>query len=179
VEPQQEQLVTDNLALVRWIARRYAFGGRDLDDLVQEGTLGLIKAARSFDPSLGFAFSSFAYSCIQNHLRTFLGRERETLSLDEPLGDADGDTHADILPDARPSPEHVAVSTGHVGAVLASLPEREATVLRLRFGLDDGVERTGEEVGQTLGLSKMRVSQIERKALARIRKAVRKKKDPA
>ncbi len=101
-----------------------------------------------------------------------LGYGRDTLSLESPVGD-DEAVLGDFITDSD-SPDPVAavemqMMQGQLGQVLASLPARSATVMRMRFGLDDGRARTLDEVGRHLGLTRERIRQIERDTLAELR----------
>ena len=101
-----------------------------------------------------------------------LGYGRDTLSLESPVGD-DEAVLGDFITDSD-SPDPVAavemqMLQGQLGDVLASLPPRSATVVRMRFGLDDGRARTLDEVGRHLGLTRERIRQIERDTLAELR----------
>ncbi len=101
-----------------------------------------------------------------------LGYGRDTLSLESPVGD-DEAVLGDFITDSD-SPDPVAavemqMMQGQLSRVLASLPDRSATVMRMRFGLDDGRARTLDEVGRHLGLTRERIRQIERDTLAELR----------
>ena len=101
-----------------------------------------------------------------------LGYGRDTLSLESPVGD-DEAVLGDFITDSD-SPDPVAavemqMLQGQLGDVLASLPARSATVMRMRFGLEDGRARTLDEVGRHLGLTRERIRQIERDTLAELR----------
>jgi RNA polymerase sigma factor (sigma-70 family) len=100
--------------------------------------------------------------------------DREPVSLDQTVGEDDGTALGDLvahMPRTAGPDESVsyALLRRHIASVLASLPEREQKVLRLRFGIDDGRQRTLEEVSEDFGLSRERVRQIEKNALHRLR----------
>jgi RNA polymerase primary sigma factor len=97
---------------------------------------------------------------------------RDTLSLQAPVGDDDA-VLGDFITDTDSIDPQAAVEMqmlqGQLSAVLDSLPERSAIVMRMRFGLEDGRPRTLDEVGRFLGLTRERIRQIERDTLAEIR----------
>ena len=101
---------------------------------------------------------------------------QDPLSLDTPVGDEDDTSMADFIPDKGAAPLDVAARKlleQAVKDVLGDLSEREAEVVRLRFGLDDGRPRTLEEVGREFGVTRERIRQIESKTLAKLRHPLR------
>ena len=222
----KERMVNSNLRLVMSIARRYQGQGLSMGDLVQEGTLGLIRAVEKFDWRKGFRFSTYATLWIrqsiqrglENSGRTIrlpvhvgqrarkvararreltakLGREptdeelaeetglelelvleaakadREPTSLDLPVGD-DGETSLGALiatDDAGPE-EEVADTLRHeaVQKAIDTLPDKERTVIHLRFGTGGEPPQTLSEVGRRLGLSSTRARELEEQALRRL-----------
>jgi RNA polymerase primary sigma factor len=222
----KERMVNSNLRLVMSIARRYQGQGLSMGDLVQEGTLGLIRAVEKFDWRKGFRFSTYATLWIrqsiqrglENSGRTIrlpvhvgqrarkvararreltakLGREpsdeeiaeetglelelvleaakadREPTSLDLPVGD-DGETSLGALiatEEASPH-EEVADTLRHeaVQKAIETLPDKERTVIHLRFGTGGEPPQTLSEVGRRLGLSSTRARELEEQALKRL-----------
>jgi len=222
----KERMVNSNLRLVMSIARRYQGQGLSMGDLVQEGTLGLIRAVEKFDWRKGFRFSTYATLWIrqsiqrglENSGRTIrlpvhvgqrarkvararreltakLGREpsdeelaeetglelelvleaakadREPTSLDLPVGD-DGETSlgALIATDEAGPDEEVADTLRHeaVQKAIETLPDKERTVIHLRFGTGGEPPQTLSEVGRRLGLSSTRARELEEQALRRL-----------
>ncbi|MFE6859560.1 RNA polymerase sigma factor RpoD/SigA [Nocardia sp. NPDC057668] len=110
-------------------------------------------------------------------VRDLLGHAREPISLHTPIGEDDNADLGSLLPDPGPDPAAVATDGalgGELRRVLAGLPEREAQVIVLRYGLDGDAEpRTLEEVGRIFGVSRERVRQIEAKALGKLRQPAR------
>lgn len=105
---------------------------------------------------------------------------QEPVSLETPIGEEEDSHLGDFIPDEdAPAPSEAAsfvLLKEQLGAVLETLSEREAKVLRLRFGLDDGRARTLEEVGKEFNVTRERIRQIEAKALRKLRHPSRSKK---
>lgn len=174
----RDKLIEHNLRLVAHIAKKYTTRGRDADDLISIGTIGLIKAVGSFDPSKGRTLSAFAARCIENEILMSVRAEKKKnneVSLDEPLGtDRDGNeiTLADVIASAENPVADTAVNNSACRAVRNAaqsvLDERERTVIELRYGFRDGVALPQREVGKKLGISRSYVSRIEKRALAKL-----------
>jgi RNA polymerase primary sigma factor len=101
---------------------------------------------------------------------------QEAFSLDTPVGDEEDSSMADFIPDRGAAPADVAARhmlAAAVSEVMKELTEREAEVVRLRFGIDDGQPRTLEEVGKAFGVTRERIRQIENKTLAKLRHPLR------
>jgi RNA polymerase primary sigma factor len=198
-EKARQCLIQANLRFVILVAKRYSNRGVPMEDLVNEGNIGLIRAAGRFDPDRGIRFVSYAVCWIRQAIlkairengslirvpRSRLGElprtaelrkqaMQRTLSLDSPVADTENPApFVDSLEDrSAPKPEEVLVDASlkdEVGSLLAGLSDREASILRDRFGLAGRNRTSLLEAGRKHGLSKERVRQIERKALRRIR----------
>ncbi len=174
-------LIEHNLRLAAHIARKYAQPGVDQDDLISIGTLGLIKAVRTFRPEAG-RLSGYASRCIENEILMFFRarrKDRNTVMMGESAGrDAEGDETplGDMLgtePDIVPREAENAIEAGRAMRLMASaLDAREAEVLRLRYGLADGEPWPQRDVAKRLGISRSYVSRIEKKALDKLRRAM-------
>lgn len=185
-EAALSELVSRNLRFVVSVARRYRGRGLSLADLVNEGNVGMIRAARRFDGERGVRFVTYAAWWIRQAILEALARTREAarppspsapsrravrLSLDAP--DPDGGSLAERTPDpGAESPDEPVQRRALRRAVsrsLASLPEREARVLELYFGLDGGEPRDLGTVASRLALSRSRVRQLRDQGLRRLR----------
>ena len=174
-------LVEHNLRLVAHIAKKYARPGVDQDDLISVGSLGLIKAVQTFRPEAG-RLTAYASRCIENEIRMAFRADRKhrnVVLLGDSLGqDRDGNdvqlsdllgTDPDIVPDAA----ETAIESGRAMRLMArALDEREAEVVRLRYGLADGEPWPQHRVAERLGISRSYVSRIEKKALEKLRRAL-------
>ena len=223
----RDRMVRANLRLVVNIARGYTGKGLGLQDLIEEGNLGLLRAVEGFDPAVGTRFSTYASYWIKQSIKRALINSAKTIRipaymvellskwrranarLSEELGRTPtaeeiarvlglpkkklpiikkaikiynstpqtdqseaGWSLSEMIEDERmKTPEDELVQHDmlkHVRQMLDTMDSREATVLRMRFGLDDLEPRTLKEIGEELGLTRERVRQIETEALARL-----------
>lgn len=174
-----DELIERNLRLVAHIAKKYRSPGRDADDLIQIGSIGLIKAVNTYTPSRGRSLAAYAGRCIENEILMSIRAERKRkaqISLEEPIGvDRDGNeiTVGDVLGTGEDSVFGEAMERIDAQklreAIDGSLEPRERAVIVLRFGLDGGEPLPQREVGRLLGISRSYVSRIEKKALAALK----------
>ena len=224
----QEKLARHNVRFVVSVAKKFQNRGVPLVDLIGEGNLGLMTAARKFDPDRGVKFISYAVwwirqavqAAIARHgrpvrvplnrtadlsrlgrtttlLKDRLGRmptteelaratgltveavrslgalNTEAVRLDHPTRDGDGNERMERFASADAEGTDTAAmqnsQTHDIELALATLPPRDAKVLRLYFGLDDGNSRTLEEIGRMMGVTRERIRQLRDRALLRLR----------
>ena len=183
-EAARAALIEHNLRLVVYIARRFEHTGVNIEDLVSIGTIGLIKAVNTFDVLKKIKLATYASRCIENEILMFLrrnGKTRGEISLDEPLNvDWDGNELllSDIMgtePDLCSREIEEEVDRSLLRSALKKLPERERTIIELRYGLhSDGDEMTQKEVADILGISQSYISRLEKRIIGRLRKDIQK-----
>src|SRR3972149_110790 len=167
-EESLDKLVRSNLRFVVSVAKKYQNQGVSLSDLINEGNLGLIRAAHKFDETKGIKFISYAVWWIRQAILQALAEQSRIVRV--PLNRAGtlhriGKRSSALLQELGREPTLPESSE----EVLGGLKEREAKILRLYFGLDSQEPMTLEEIGSMLGITRERVRQIKEKALARLR----------
>lgn len=227
----RDRMVRANLRLVVNIARGYTGKGLNLQDLIEEGNLGLLRAVEGFDPAMGTRFSTYASYWIKQSIKRALINSAKTIRipaymvellskwrrasarLTEEMGrtptpeevarvlglpkkklpiikkaihiynsapqndqpDAGWSLGEIVMDENLRTPEDEMIESDalkHVLEMLKTMNEREATVLKMRFGLDDYEPRTLKEIGEQLGLTRERVRQIETEALNKLSEGI-------
>jgi RNA polymerase sporulation-specific sigma factor len=175
-------LIERNLRLVVYIARKFENTGVGVEDLVSIGTIGLIKAVNTFDPDKKIKLATYASRCIENEILMYLRRNNRTkteISFDEPLN-IDWDGNELLLSDILGTDNDIIyryledeIDKQLLEIALRKLSEREKRIMELRFGLNDGVEKTQKEVADTLGISQSYISRLEKRIIRKLRKEIR------
>ncbi len=182
-EKARNELIERNLRLVVYIAKKFESSGVDLEDLISVGSIGLIKAVKTFNLDKKIKLATYASRCIENeilmHLRK-VSKQRKETSLDKPLSyDSDGNELllSDILgvdADEVFGYMETSVEKDAVWKVLEKLSAREQEIMKMRFGLVGGQEKTQKEVADILNISQSYISRIEKKILVKMRKNISK-----
>ena len=174
-------LIEHNLRLVVYIARRFENTGVGIEDLISIGTIGLIKAVETYNPSKNIKLATYASRCIENEILMYLRKNanrRSEVSLDEPLNtDWDGNELllSDVLGtegDSIEKPLEDDVDRDLLFTAITKLSERERTIITMRFGLDGKRERTQKEVADQLGISQSYISRLEKRIIDRLKKEI-------
>nr|AKC88770.1 sigma factor [Francoa sonchifolia] len=227
----REKLINANLRMVVHIAKQYLGKGLSFPDLLQEGSMGLMKSVEKFKPQAGCRFATYAYwwirqtvrkaifqhsrtirlpenvytllgkvleakkSCIQegNHrptkeelarrvgitvekLEKLLYTTRMPLSMQQPVWAGQDTTFQEIIADTEIEIPDISVGKQmmrqHVRNLLSILSPKERRIIRLRFGIEDGKQKSLSEIGAVFGLSKERVRQLESRALYRLKQCL-------
>ena len=175
----RDELITHNLRLVVYLAKKYEGSGVPSEDMVSIGTIGLIKAVNTFTPERSIKLATYASRCIGNEILMYLRKSsnrRQEASIDEPLN-VDGDGNELLLSDILGSDEDLVSQRLEQSAERATLRQsvallspRERQIMELRFGLLDGVERTQKEAADALGISQSYISRLEKRIIRELKK---------
>ena len=179
-EEARNILIEKNLRLVAHIVKKYSTSSCYSDDLISIGTIGLIKAISTFDPSKGTRLATYAARCIENEILMQIRTTRKIqneVSLQEPIGkDQEGNEIAliDVLGNDSDAIVDEVDSKIQVKKLLNKMQEvlkkREKMVIEMRYGLNDGDSKTQREIAKMLGISRSYVSRIEKKAIKKLNK---------
>ena len=174
-------LAKHNLRLVVYIAKKFDNTGVGVEDLISIGTIGLMKAINTFNPTKNIKLATYASRCIENEILMYLRRTSKLkmeVSIDEPLN-VDWDGNELLLSDILGTEEdgiyrsiEEEADKRQLYKALEKLGDREKIIVKLRFGLNtsDGRERTQKEVADLLGISQSYISRLEKKIMKRLKK---------
>lgn len=178
-ESVRAMLIERNLRLVVYIARKFENTGINIEDLVSIGTIGLIKAVNTFDPTKKIKLATYASRCIENEILMYLRRNnkiRSEVSFDEPLN-VDWDGNELLLSDVLGTESDTIyrnledeVDREILYDALEKLSDRERKIMQLRFGLGTGQEMTQKDVADLLGISQSYISRLEKRILKRLQR---------
>lgn len=180
-EEARKLLIEHNLRLVVYIAKKFDNTGIGVEDLISIGTIGLIKAINTFNPTKNIKLATYASRCIENEILMYLRRNNKTkleVSIDEPLN-VDWDGNELLLSDILGTEEDTIYKDLEQEAerkilikALNLLSSRERSIIQMRFGIGtvDGEEKTQKEVADLLGISQSYISRLEKKIMVRLRK---------
>lgn len=180
-ENAKKTLIEHNLRLVVYIAKKFDNTGVGVEDLISIGTIGLIKAINTFNPTKKIKLATYASRCIENEILMYLRRNSKTkleVSIDEPLN-VDWDGNELLLSDILGTDEDTIyrdleneVERKLLIRALNKLSNREKLIVKMRFGLDnpEGREKTQKEVADLLGISQSYISRLEKKIMQRLKR---------
>ena len=186
---EKEELIHGHLPYVISIAKKYIGQGLSIEDLIGEGNIGLMKAVDKYDPSQG-AFTTYSVHWIRQsiimalsnnrlvrlplnqiqkmHYKTGSYQRERPVELDRQVyGDEDDRTVGDLLPadDRITAHENIADDTRKVSALLNTLSERDAIVIKMHFGIDYPAALGSDVIAERIGVSSTRINQIVRNSL--------------
>ena len=179
----REPLITHNLRLVVYIAKKFESPGAGVEDLISIGTIGLIKAVNTFSLERNIKLATYASRCIENEILMYLRKSsqlRNEISIDDPLNvDWDGNELllSDLLgsdPDAVNRDIEQEAEKDMLLNAVGKLSPREKKIMKLRFGLESTKEHTQKEVADELGISQSYISRLEKRIIHRLKKDLEK-----
>ena len=174
----RDELITHNLRLVVYLAKKYEGSGVPSEDMVSIGTIGLIKAVNTFSVERNIKLATYASRCIENEILMYLRKTaqlKNEISLDDPLN-VDWDGNELLLSDLLGSDPDI-VNRGieqesekqTLLRAVEKLDPREKQIMELRFGLNRQKEHTQKEVADALGISQSYISRLEKRILHRLK----------
>ena len=179
----REPLITHNLRLVVYIAKKFESPGASVEDLISIGTIGLMKAVNTFQVERNLKLATYASRCIENEILMHLRKSsqlRHEVSIDDPLNvDWDGNELllSDLLgsdPDLVNRDIEQEAERSMLRRAVDRLSPRENAIMVLRFGLGTEKEHTQKEVADQLGISQSYISRLEKRIIHRLRRDLEK-----
>ncbi len=175
----REKLITHNLRLVVYIAKKFESTGICVEDLVSIGTIGLIKAVNTFCPEKNIKLATYASRCIENEILMYLRKtanKKTEISIDEPLNtDRDGNELllSDVLAEDGESINYNIEYEDEkrlLMSVVSRLDDREKMIINMRFGIGGYEEHTQKEVADIMGISQSYISRLEKRIISKIKR---------
>ena len=183
-ESAREPLITHNLRLVVYIAKKFESPSANVEDLISIGTIGLIKAVKTFCPSRNIKLATYASRCIENEILMYLrktAQQKNEISIDEPLN-VDWDGNELLIADILGSDENIVNARieqeseqKQLMRAVNKLNKRELSIMELRFGLNGKQPHTQKQVADELGISQSYISRLEKKIIKRLKKEMEEK----
>lgn len=177
-ETAREPLITHNLRLVVYIAKKFESPSANVEDLISIGTIGLIKAVNTFCPSRNIKLATYASRCIENEILMYLrktAQRKNEISIDEPLN-VDWDGNELLISDILGSDSNAVNARleseseqNQLMRAVKKLNSRELTIMELRFGLNGKKAHTQKQVADKLGISQSYISRLEKKIILRLK----------
>ena len=177
----RDTLITHNLRLVVYIAKKFESASAGVEDMISIGTIGLIKAVNTFEPEKNIKLATYASRCIENEILMYLRRYskiRSEVSFDEPLN-IDWDGNELLLSDILGTDNDIIYKSleGEMErkllyASVGKLTQREKIIMQTRFGLFGQEEKTQKEVADMLGISQSYISRLEKRIIRKLQKDI-------
>jgi len=175
-EEARNKLIEHNLRLVAHVVRKYDSSGEDMEDLISIGTIGLIKAIKTFNEERGVRLATYAARCIENEVLMYLRnikKVKQEVSIYDPIGyDKEGNEISliDILTTDNEIIDllEAKLQEEKIRSKMGVLTRRERQVIEMRYGLFTGLKETQREIARKLGISRSYVSRIEKRALKKL-----------
>lgn len=187
-EAARNKLISHNLRLVVYLARKFENTGVGVEDLISIGTIGLIKGIHTFNPQRNIKLATYASRCIENEILMYLRRTNKRkleVSFDEPLN-VDWDGNELLLSDILGTDEDVIYRDLETEAdllllrnAMEKLTDREREIIELRYGFNqkNNREMTQKEVADVLGISQSYISRLEKKIMLRLRREMKRQEE--
>ncbi len=179
----KNQLITHNLRLVVYIARKFDSSNSGVEDLISIGTIGLIKAVNTFNPDKNIKLATYASRCIENEILMYLRKtanQKSEISIDEPLN-IDWDGNELLLSDILGS-DVDEISRGVeledekklLHNLVDTLHPREKQIMEMRFGMNGYEEYTQKQVADALSISQSYISRLEKRIIQKLKREIEK-----
>jgi RNA polymerase sporulation-specific sigma factor len=179
----KESLITHNLRLVVYIARKFDSTGTGVEDLISIGTIGLIKAVNTFNPDKKIKLATYASRCIENEILMYLRKtanQKSEISIEEPLN-VDWDGNELLLSDILGS-DVDEISRGLeqedekklLRDLIKMLNPREKQIMEMRFGMNGYEEYTQKQVADALSISQSYISRLEKRIIQKLKREIEK-----
>ncbi len=179
----KNELITHNLRLVVYIARKFDTASVGVEDLISIGTIGLIKAVNTFNPEKKIKLATYASRCIENEILMYLRKtanQKSEISIDEPLN-IDWDGNELLLSDILGSDvDEISRSLEQedekklLHSLIKTLNPREKQIMEMRFGMNGYEEYTQKQVADALSISQSYISRLEKRIIQKLKREIEK-----